>query len=1499
MVVKVRIPREPFEPPISDTSSAIPSSHCIPETPKEMGIVTIHEDVTTALATAKAVSLQMRPLSDVPNTIVEGASSASEAASTLVDIWTPVFQKIDIFCRLMDTVTEVHPYAKTAWIMVSAVQKIIKTQMDRDEKIKNLLKAMDSFYDIVDDLKSGEKIEKIESSKDVLQRIAQQTTECCFFIRDYAKPHSFWKRTGHNLFSNVDDKIDGYCTVLRELKEEFYGRVTVQTKIVVTQILDEVQASAMQFGLDDIPYAAGAGFQMSKGCQSGTRTSILDEIAEWITRDDGSRVFLLLGAAGTGKSAIAHTVAGRSKASNRLGSSFSFVRGQADRGPEKLVSTVARDLSDFSESIRHALGEVVQYNKGLRTTLDIAMQFENLILKPVEKLTLTGPLVIVIDALDECSDPTSREALLLLLANRTQELPPNFRILLTSRLEKDIETTFSSNDKIIVKKMDDIPSQSTRDDIRLYINNKLGDLDRDDIDAGCKSTLVDQSEGLFQWASVACEFIKGVGVPGSTPRERYDLLIQGTTSETWHLDGLYMTVLSHFFQNQGSFTEKVMDRFRLVMALLLSAFEPLSMKSLDMILYAAKDRKTRFDPKIILEYMGSLLSGVTGKEPIRPLHTSFRDFLLDSSRSRKFHVDTTEAHKDLTLASLSIMNSELSFNICHLESSYTLNEAIGDLANRIQEHIPEHLSYSCRFWASHLQRIPSDDLDVRRAVALLLSEKLLFWIEVASLLGAVHGAVQALSSLMQWCTDANDDARELLKHARDAHAFINTFGVPISQSTPHIYLSALPFCPPTSIIHNCFSSMFHGTLRVCKGAATGWPTVQHIIYCQSQVSSVAFSRDGTRIVSGSHDKTIRMWDSSTGKAVGEPLEGHTDRVWSVALSRDGTRIVSGSSDKTIRMWDSSTGKVVGEPLEGHTDRVWSVAFSRDGTRIVSGSSDKTIRMWDSSTGKAVGEPLEGHTGPVGSVAFSRDGTRIVSGSSDKTIRMWDSSTGKAVGEPLEGHTDWVRSVAFSRDGTRIVSGSSDSTIRMWDSSTGKALGEPLEGHTGLVWSVAFSRDGTRIVSGSRDSTIRMWDSSTGKVVGEPLEGHTGLVWSVAFSRDGTRIVSGSSDMTIRMWDSSTGKAVGEPLEGHTGPVNSVAFSRDGTRIVSGSDDKTIRMWDSSTGKAVGEPLEGHTGPVWSVAFSRDGTRIVSGSRDSTIRMWDSSTGKAVGEPLEGHTGLFWSVAFSRDGTRIVSGSRDSTIRMWDSSTGKAVGEPLEGHTDWVRSVAFSRDGTRIVSGSFDKTIRMWDSSTGKAVGEPLEGHTGPVWSVAFSRDGTRIVSGSSDSTIRMWDSSPKKLVGELPQGNPYQVEFPLLSELEHACSPATMCDPQIVTSAAPSYLPPITFSSQAEHALRHVDDIFPSAPADGSRASITLRDDGWVVGLSDKLLFWLPFDLRAKIRLPRMLLRCGVDMTELDLSRFIHGPSWSECYRVSADDDYNDFRTLVKFGCIRWHPLSS
>jgi len=271
----------------------------------------------------------------------------------------------------------------------------------------------------------------------------------------------------------------------------------------------------------------------------------------------------------------------------------------------------------------------------------------------------------------------------------------------------------------------------------------------------------------------------------------------------------------------------------------------------------------------------------------------------------------------------------------------------------------------------------------------------------------------------------------IITAASDAQALVQTFGDAISHSTPHLYLSALPFSFPQLMISSNFAAKFPRTSHVVDDLIMESLSAARTYHGHVGVMAVAISQDGTRFVCGFYDGRIQLWDRESGKTLGDPLRGHAGTVWSVAISLDGKQIVSGSNDETIRVWNVGTDMVMGDCLQGHTDAVRAVVISPDGTRIVSGSRDTTIRLWDVEHGELLGPPILGHTDDVLSVAISPDGIFIVSGSADNTIRVWDAATGEAFCSPFEEHTDYVRSVAISSGGI-IVSGSDDKTIRVCD-----------------------------------------------------------------------------------------------------------------------------------------------------------------------------------------------------------------------------------------------------------------------------------------------------------------------------------------------------------------------------------------------------------------------------------------------------------------------------------
>ncbi|MFC0110438.1 TIR domain-containing protein [Kibdelosporangium aridum subsp. largum] len=201
------------------------------------------------------------------------------------------------------------------------------------------------------------------------------------------------------------------------------------------------------------------------------------------------------------------------------------------------------------------------------------------------------------------------------------------------------------------------------------------------------------------------------------------------------------------------------------------------------------------------------------------------------------------------------------------------------------------------------------------------------------------------------------------------------------------------------------------------------------------VRSVAFSPDSKTLATATDDDlgngihpTVSLWDLATRTKVDLLNDVHT---FSVAFSPDGTALVSSGVDGRIRLWHTDTKQSVGE-LTGHTGPVGSVAFSPDGKTLASAGDDGAIRLWDMVARRQLGEPITGHTGPVYSVAFSPDGRLLASGSGDNSVRVWDVATREQVSDPILGHSRPVRSVKFSPDGRSLASGGEDTMVRMWD-----------------------------------------------------------------------------------------------------------------------------------------------------------------------------------------------------------------------------------------------------------------------------------------------------------------------------------------------------------------------------------------------------------------------------------------------------------------------------------
>ncbi|KAL5504567.1 hypothetical protein ACEPAH_7228 [Sanghuangporus vaninii] len=1434
---------------------------------------------------------------------VQDRISAGETATSTESIIGTIINAVDQLVEIVDTVAEVHPLFELSWKVTSALYKLVSYQFESDAKIVNMVGNMKEAFHFSVEARSL--VDRTGILKSSIKELLDETAKCSLAVQKYAS-HSFLGRMAR---WTDNRKMEEYATRFVELRRKLDEVISVNIAKGVDNIESRqmLQLLQMQLELTNIDISK---VSTRSRCLEGTRQDYRDQIMSRLFPDTGTdeNIVWLTGAAGAGKSTIAVTISDECDKRGYPAAYLFF-----ERGKDEYISTIralAYKIAALHPSIRLHVTDAVNENSNINGS-PLRAQFEKLLLGPIQATPngIERPIVIILDALDECGTSKQREDLVRLLTIDFKGLPSDVRVLITSRPESDIMRHLSSKSHIHHVELAHT-TQGSRRDVDLYIREKMmstveqGPPKGWEWDRICE-ILSDAADGLFIWASTA---VKMVG-ESNNPRRKLRALLNNVQSVGGGIDSLYSTLLEqsgipwHESEARGEFTK--------ILGVILFAKEALSGEDIEAFLGLEEDTADT-----VLSRLRSVLCYETGKA-VRLHHASFADYLTsDRSSGKPWNVDESGQKSYIAERCFDVMGEKLYFNICGIESSFLRNDEVLDLQARIQKAIPRHLDYACRFWSVHFCEIPNSK-DLLKKLETFASSHLLYWFEVLSLTKH-YNRVASQALLNSTVKTASIDA-ELSSFLWAAYKLSATFALPISQSAPHIYLSALSLHKGESRVADHYSSS-HPTVQVHQYGKK--PPAQCIKVLNGHtdgVISVVFSPDGKRIASGSADHTILVWDADSGEVISGPFEGHTDYIQSVVFSPDGKRIASGSGDRTIRVWDVSSGVLLLSPLEGHTDAVLSVVFSPDGKRIASGSDDNTVRVWDADSGKAAADLFEGHTSSVYFVIFSPDGKHIISGSVDRTIRVWDAYSGKLIAGPFGGHTGTVDSVNISPDGKHVILGSEGKTICVWDMYSGELLGRPIEGHSEIVCLVVFSPDRNRIASGSEDSTICVWDADSGELVAGPFKGHTDWVQSVAFSPDGKRIASGSDDYTIRIWDAESGKFASDESQERSGPVNSIAFSPDGRCIASGSGNSTIRVWDAESGELVSGLFMGHTVWAHSVAFSPDGKRIVSGHGNSTICVWDAGNGKLISKSLNGHRDRIWSVAFSPNGRLVASGSDNSTICVWDADGGKMVAGPFTGHTGWVNSVSFSPDGRNITSGSDDRTIRVWNVGSGELVSGPFVGHIGRIRSVTYSPDGQCIASGSADRTVRVWNANSGGLLSGPFEGHAgvvYSVSFsPDGRYIASGSDDNSICvwevdSHQLVLGpleAHTHWVRSVAFASDGKRLASgsrdgtiriwevNISELRPSAydvehtnitPRDrslhmdkgGIKSSWSLSEDGWVLRPGGELLTWIPEDMRDTLWRARNTNVIGAQFsTRLDLASSPLGEDWCEGLHLSDE----------------------
>jgi hypothetical protein len=477
-------------------------------------------------------------------------------------------------------------------------------------------------------------------------------------------------------------------------------------------------------------------------CLPSTRQDILQFVTDWVTSPSNDQnVLFLYGVAGSGKSTLATTISNYFQNLGRLAAFLFFDRDITERSdPTSVIRTLAYQLGVFDSKFLSAISSA-SWRFSWQWTL--ATQCKKLLLEPLSSVANIGdqgPIVIVFDALDECGSAKSRKPLLDLLVEESSKLPPNFRIIITSRAERDIQASFSQKQNILSRELDLTTASNTKDIVSylhhwmeiIRSDNPLLSLPPNWPGESRVMDLAKRSSGLFVWASTAIVFIGD----GHDPDERLMVLLSSDNQSEGEsaLDELFITAL----RSIGKWKDKTfLSDFHSIMGTILAARDPLSPSAVDKLV-----KLTR--PSLhTISYLGCVVHW-SANQPIRILHPSFGEFLTDRARCGEddWFIDMVHHNRLLGRHCIRHLGEELHENVLGLEYD----------CRRPPETslLPQDIGYASTFWIDHVCRAEDEISALVEESYQFINHHLLHWFEAMSIAGRVGMTTNLLTRLQAW-----------------------------------------------------------------------------------------------------------------------------------------------------------------------------------------------------------------------------------------------------------------------------------------------------------------------------------------------------------------------------------------------------------------------------------------------------------------------------------------------------------------------------------------------------------------------------------------------------------------------------------------------------------------------------------------------------------------------------------------------------------------------------
>jgi WD40 repeat protein/Tfp pilus assembly protein PilF len=502
---------------------------------------------------------------------------------------------------------------------------------------------------------------------------------------------------------------------------------------------------------------------------------------------------------------------------------------------------------------------------------------------------------------------------------------------------------------------------------------------------------------------------------------------------------------------------------------------------------------------------------------------------------------------------------------------------------------------------------------------------------------------------------------------------------------------------------------------------------------ESEITGLAFSKDGARLAAVSKVEGLRVWDVAAKKTSFEvPRPAQPVTAFASAAPRE--RVAFGTAEGKIVVADIAACKIIAE-LEQSGGPIRDLAFSQNAQRLAAACHGGVTRVWDLETGKPIGGEIR-QKGSVLTVDFPWDDAYVITGGDDKKVHLWKLPDGT---EPIPAADckTTVLKVRLSPEGSRVAAMLDDGSVKFYDAV--KATELPYEVREDQKFNdISWSRTGLRIATAANGNQATIWSARDGNRWGEIMN-HESPVLTIAYSVDGKLLGTGSADGNARIWRMDGGKAM-PTVRTHHARARSAFYSIDGKHIVTTSEDHTALHWISGQVRPAGPALR-HKGKVTCGSFNENATRLLTSDDSGVVQLWDIATHKPVGEPFKHKDAVEW-VDFHPDGKRFVTAS-DAGASVW-SVDNRAKPLTVITHPgkekNEIKYARFSHNGKWLATASMDGTARIWDAETFKPVTDPIKrGY--PVLCARFSLDSSRLVVGGEDGQAAVYDTATWKPVG--------------------------------------------------------------------------------------------------------------------------------------------------------------